>query len=101
MGSDPHCGCALISQAEALEISSVQMMKATASGVQRQQVNSRGAGGTLYSSGSMCCSSSYVFLWIEEQIFYKVESSWVLFFGFLVWLGFCFFFVKQSRADSV
>lgn len=71
----------------------------TALGVQRQQVNSRGAGGTLYSSGSMCCSSSYVFLWIEEQIFYKVESSWVLFFGFLVWL--VFFFVKQSRADSV
>lgn len=57
-------------------------------GVQRQQVNSRGAGATLYSSGNMCCSLSHVFLGIQGQIFYKVESFWV-------------FFVKQPRADSV
>lgn len=74
MGSDPHSGWALMSQAEALEIPLVQMIEATALGIQRQQVNSRAAGGTLHSTGSMFCFSSHVFLGIQEQIFYK-ESS--------------------------
>lgn len=78
VGSDPHCGCALMSWAEALEMSLVRVMEATALGEQRQQVNSRGAGGTLYSSGNRCCSSSCIFLEIQEQIFYKVKSFWVV-----------------------
>lgn len=56
-------GLILMSQAEALEISLVPMVEATA---QRRQVNSRGADGTLYSSGSISCSSSHVFLGIQE-----------------------------------
>lgn len=59
----PLRGLILMSQAEALEISLVPMVEATA---QRRQVNSRGADGTLYSSGSISCSSSHVFLGIQE-----------------------------------
>lgn len=72
VGSDPHC--ALMSQAEALEIHSAND-RSNSIGVQRQQVNSGGAAGTLYSRGNTCCSSSHVFLGIQEQIFYKVKTQ--------------------------